>query len=203
MIADKGHFRPLFYPVFHHTATFQRQFHDQAGERTEATAVAARLRRQDAVEFLECLCKAVRAFIAIFQRDVDHLRAAGGQFRAGKRQPAVANVLPKRVSAQDAEHALKMVARCIALRRDLGIIDRLRKVRLDVVDGALQSGGPVRTIPSLSAHIVSEGGELCPIFPAHCRRGARSAPRAAARWARDCAFRASPHFAPGRCPGCW
>ena len=31
----------------------------------------------------------------------------------------------------------------------------------------------------------------------------RSAPRAAARWARDCAFRASPHFAPGRCPGCW
>ena len=105
------------------------------------------------MEFLERAGEAVRAVVAVLKRRVDHPRAAL-QRLARERQPPIADVLAQRPAAQDAEHALEVIARRQRLPRDLVIIERLGDVRLDVVDGPLNARCPVHAV-------------LPPVWPYH------------------------------------
>ena len=55
------------------------------------------------MELLECFCKAVRTFIAVLQRNINNLCSPCGKLRAGKRQPAAADILAHGETAKNTE----------------------------------------------------------------------------------------------------
>ncbi len=148
LVSGQQHRRLFFHSVVHHTTTFQSYFDGQAGKGSEHRSAAARLRRCDAMELLKGFRKAFRTVVAVLIRHVDHFFTGVRQLRARESQPAAADVLPQRVAAEDAEHPLEMERGRKAFSGDLPVIQLLRKMLLDVVDGALNTVDPIHADPS-------------------------------------------------------
>lgn len=82
----------------------------QDGAGISVTVSRARRRRRNAVEFLECFCKAVRTLITVFYRGIKHLDVTCGKLRTGERQSTATNIFPHRETAEYTECTLKMIA---------------------------------------------------------------------------------------------
>ena len=102
------------------------------------------------MKFCECFRKAFRSFITVFQRHIDHLAAALTELLPGQGQPPHADILSERITAQQTEQPLKMIARKTPDRRNRFEVDRFRQMLLDVVERLLNPGNIIHTLFSHS-----------------------------------------------------
>ena len=91
--------------------------------------------------------KAVGIVVAVFQGGVDDLHIAGSQLAARQCQPAVPDVFPQRIPAEEPEHPLKMIGGGIALSGDLVIVQVFRDMRFYIINGPLHPHYPIHIVP--------------------------------------------------------
>ena len=89
------------------------------------------------MEFDEGPGEAVGTFVPVFHSYIDDLFAALGQLRASQGQSPQTDVLSQRVAAQQAEYSLEMEGRGKTLPGDFLVVQFLRQMRLNIVDGIL------------------------------------------------------------------